>query len=69
MVEAIEYVVRTCRARGVTPGIHCSGGAGAARRYQQGFRFMAFRSETSMLQAGIRMEFRAWEEMTRGSGG
>ncbi len=53
VVEAIRHVREVCVARGVAPGIHCSGAAGVNQRIAEGFQFLAMASELRYLLAGL----------------
>jgi 4-hydroxy-2-oxoheptanedioate aldolase len=39
-VDAVERIRAACEAHGIVAGMHCAGGAMAARRHQQGFRMI-----------------------------
>jgi len=54
--EAIDRVRQACGARGVAPGIHCSGAAAVTRRLAEGFRFVAMASDLRYMLAGLRAD-------------
>ena len=57
--EAIERIREACERHGVIAGIHCDGGAMAARRLQQGFRMVTVVNDLVTLRTGVAAELAA----------
>ena len=57
--EALERIRAACERHGIIAGIHCDGGAMAARRLQQGFRMVTVANDLVTLRAGVTAELAA----------
>jgi 4-hydroxy-2-oxoheptanedioate aldolase len=57
--EAIERIREACDRHGIIAGIHCDGGAMAARRVEQGFRMVTVVNDLATLRAGVTAELAA----------
>lgn len=51
--EAIERIRAACERNGIIAGIHCDGGAMAARRLEQGFRMVTVANDLAVLRTGV----------------
>jgi 4-hydroxy-2-oxoheptanedioate aldolase len=51
-VDAVDRIRRACDDAGIVPGIHCAGGAMAARRQEQGFRMTTLVNDLSLVRSG-----------------
>lgn len=56
--EAVQQILEACNRHGVVAGMHCDGGAMAARRRQQGFRMITVGAD------GVFMRTKATQELT-----
>ncbi|WJL96960.1 aldolase/citrate lyase family protein [Microbacterium sp. ET2] len=57
-VEAIERIRLACERHGIVAGVHCAGGAMAARRLAQGFGLTTIMNDLAVLKAGAEHELR-----------
>jgi 4-hydroxy-2-oxoheptanedioate aldolase len=66
ILKIYEKLVKECGTRGIYPGIHCSGPAGAKRAIDMGFKLVTLLNDSGILAIGARN----WVAETRqGSGG
>lgn len=49
MLAIYEKVVKACEKRGIFPGIHCSGAAGATLAIQRGFKLVTILNDSGLL--------------------
>ena len=49
ILEIYEKIVKACEARGIYPGIHCSGHAGATLAIQRGFKLVTVLNDSGLL--------------------
>jgi 4-hydroxy-2-oxoheptanedioate aldolase len=59
LAEAIDCVREACAANGLIPGMHCAGGAAAARYAGDGFRLITVGVDTSLFKSTIGRELHA----------
>jgi len=59
VVDAIAAVLAAAHDHGLKAGIHCSGGAGAAGRFAQGFDFCSLANDARLLAAAAKAEIAA----------
>lgn len=59
VIEAVETIFKTCKAKGVKAGIHCPSGASTRKRLAQGFDFIAISNDARLLSAAIQQELKA----------
>ena len=57
--EAVERIRDACDRNGIIAGIHCDGGAMAARRLRQGFGMVTVVNDLAALRAGVAAELAA----------
>jgi 4-hydroxy-2-oxoheptanedioate aldolase len=66
ILKIYEKLVKECGTRGIYPGIHCSGPAGAARAIDMGFKLVTLLNDSGILATAAK----SWVADTRkGSGG
>ena len=51
-----EKIIKECGKRGLYPGIHCSGAAGAVRAINMGFKLVTLSNEVGLMQTYARMQ-------------
>jgi 4-hydroxy-2-oxoheptanedioate aldolase len=56
ILKIYEKIVKECGKRGLYPGIHCSGAAGAARAIDMGFKFVTLSNEVGLMSTYARMQ-------------
>jgi 4-hydroxy-2-oxoheptanedioate aldolase len=56
MKLAFSTVVEACEANGVAPGVHCVGGAPAAKAHAEGFTVSAVAGDVGLIAAGLAAE-------------
>jgi 4-hydroxy-2-oxoheptanedioate aldolase len=59
MREAFDRVVEACHESQVAPGVHCYGGANAARAHAMGFTVTSVTSDLALLTSGLASELAA----------
>jgi 4-hydroxy-2-oxoheptanedioate aldolase len=59
MREAFERVMEACREHHVAPGVHCYGGANAARAHAMGFTVTSITSDLTLVASGLAAELAA----------
>lgn len=65
--DAIQKVVSSATARGITPGIHANPAIGA-KRVAGGFRMVTISSDLAAMAAGVRRELRQVKDGVSGAG-
>jgi len=63
LLDAIERVRGACEVRGLIPGLHCLGGADAARFAGQGFRLLTVGVDLLFLRAAMTQELAQAREL------
>jgi 4-hydroxy-2-oxoheptanedioate aldolase len=56
ILKIYEKIVKECGKRGLYPGIHCSGAAGAAKAIDMGFKLVTLSNEVGMMSTYARMQ-------------
>jgi 4-hydroxy-2-oxoheptanedioate aldolase len=56
ILKIYEKLVKECGKRGIYPGIHCSGAAGATRAINMGFKLVTVTSESALMATYARMQ-------------
>ena len=62
-IAAIERIRLACERNGIVAGVHCAGGAMAARRMAQGFQLTTVMNDLAVVRAGAEHEL----ELARGN--
>ncbi len=65
ILKVYETLVKACERRGIAPGIHCSGPAGALRAIGMGFRLVTLANDVGIMASGAR----GWIAETRKGAG
>ena len=66
IMKIYEKLVKECGKRGIYPGIHCSGSAGATKAINMGFKLVTLLNDSGILATGAK----SWIAETRkGAGG
>jgi 4-hydroxy-2-oxoheptanedioate aldolase len=66
IMKIYEKLVKECGKRGIAPGIHCSGPAGATKAINMGFKLVTLLNDSGCLAIAAK----SWVNDTRaGSGG
>jgi 4-hydroxy-2-oxoheptanedioate aldolase len=66
IIAIYDRIVKACEKRGIFPGIHCSGSAGATLAIQRGFRLVTLLNDSGMMAMAARSHVAQTRE---GSGG
>ena len=66
MIAIYEKVVKACDKRGIFPGIHCSGAAGAALAIERGFKLVTIMNDSGLLAMSAKSHI---AETRKNSGG
>lgn len=66
--DALAAVRRACERHGIVAGVHCAGGAMAARRREQGFSMMSVVTDLDLLRDGARAELAVLDDTSAGPG-
>jgi 4-hydroxy-2-oxoheptanedioate aldolase len=61
MLKIYEKIIKECDKRGLYPGIHCSGPAGAAKHIGMGFRLVTLASDSGIMATAAKQ----WVDQTR----
>lgn len=61
-VQAVRQIREACDRQGIVAGMHCDGGAMAARRHQQGFRMITVGADGVFMRAQAARELAAARE-------
>src|ERR1700726_235671 len=56
ILKIYEKLVQECGKRGIYPGIHCSGAAGATRAINMGFRLVTLSNESGLMMTYAKMQ-------------
>jgi 4-hydroxy-2-oxoheptanedioate aldolase len=56
ILKIYEKLVKECGKRGIYPGIHCSGAAGANRAIDMGFKLVTLANDSGLMAAYARMQ-------------
>lgn len=59
VIEAVDTIFKTCKAKGVRVGIHCPSGESTRKRLAQGFDFIAISNDARLLTGAIKQELKA----------
>lgn len=54
LLKVYEKLVKECGKRGIAPGIHCSGPAGALRAIDMGFKLVTLLNDSGIMATGAR---------------
>jgi 4-hydroxy-2-oxoheptanedioate aldolase len=65
ILKIYEKLVKECGKRNISPGIHCSGPAGATRAINMGFRLVTLLNDIGCMSTTAR----AWTAQTRKDSG
>lgn len=66
IIKIYERIVKECDKRGIFPGIHCSGAAGAALAIERGFRLVTILNDSGLLAMSAKSHI---AETRKNSGG
>jgi 4-hydroxy-2-oxoheptanedioate aldolase len=66
MLAIYEKIVKACEKRGIFPGIHCSGAAGATLAIQRGFKLVTILNDSGLLAQSAKSHI---AETRKNSGG
>ena len=66
ILEIYEKIVKACEKRGIFPGIHCSGHAGATLAIERGFRLVTILNDSGLLAMAAKSHI---GEIRKNSGG
>jgi len=56
IMKIYEKLVKECGKRGIYPGIHCSGAAGATKAINMGFKLVTLSNEIGLMATYARMQ-------------
>jgi 4-hydroxy-2-oxoheptanedioate aldolase len=56
ILKIYEKIVKECGKRGLYPGIHCGGAAGANRAINMGFKLVTLSNEVGLMSTYARMQ-------------